>query len=148
MVTNHQCGSPTGILPILFVSLLLTLSPPGFAKPKKVSPEQVDGATTVDTAKAKQLFDRGAIFLDVRSNRDWDAGRIPGSVHLELKKVLNEKSLAHVADKNQAVVIYCNSTGCMRSSKASVKAVEWNYKRIYYYRLGYPDWKAHGFAVE
>jgi len=115
---------------------------------KKVSPETVSGANTIDTEQAKQLFDRGVIFLDVRSNRDWEAGRIPGSKHLELKKVFDKESLSKVAGVDDQIVIYCNSTGCTRSSKACKKAVSWGYQNVYYYRLGFPDWQSHGFAVE
>lgn len=115
---------------------------------KKISPESVQGATTVSTQQAKQLFDKGVVFLDVRSNRDWDAGRIPGSSHLELKKVYSQQALAAIAQPDEELVIYCNSTGCMRSSKACAKAVSWGYNKVYYYRLGYPDWQANGFAIE
>ena len=72
---------------------------------KKISPEQVAGATTVSTMEAKRLFDEGVIFLDVRSNRDWEAGHIPGSKHLELKKVYNEDSLREIASPDQKIVI-------------------------------------------
>jgi len=130
---------------ILFLSLFSIST--SFAA-KKVSPESVTGATTVDTIEAKKLFDQGAIFLDVRSNRDWEAGRIPGSKHLELKKVYSKETLAEIASSDQKLVIYCNSTGCMRSSKASTKAVEWGYSKVYYYRLGFPDWQSNGYAIE
>jgi len=115
---------------------------------KKVSPETVDGATTVSTQEAKQLFDRGIVFIDVRSNRDWEAGRIPGSVHIELKHEFTQQSLGAVVSKDQPVVLYCNSIGCMRSSHASQKAVSWGYSKIYYYRLGFPDWKRAGYAIQ
>lgn len=133
-------------LPLFFLLLLSSIST-GYAA-KKISPETVDGATTVDTNHAKQLFDQGAIFLDVRSNRDWEAGRIPGSKHLELKKVYSLETLGEIASPSDTLVIYCNSTGCMRSSKACAKAVEWGYKNVYYYRKGFPDWQSHGYAVE
>ena len=139
------------IMKSLYISLMaaLLLMPLSIASAaKKPSPEHVTGATTVNTAEAKKLFDDGAIFLDVRSNRDWEAGRIPGSKHLELKKVYNQESLAEIANPQQKLVIYCNSTGCSRSSKASAKAVGWNYKNIYYYRLGFPDWQTNGYAIE
>jgi rhodanese-related sulfurtransferase len=129
--------------------ILLFLFPAALANAgKKVSPEAVTGATTINTTEAKVLFDQGVIFLDVRSNRDWEAGRIPGAKHLELKKVYTQESLAEIASPKDKLVIYCNSTGCMRSSKASAKAVEWGYKKVYYYRLGYPDWQSHGYAIE
>jgi len=129
------------------VFILLTSISSSYAA-KKVSPENVSGVTTVDTEHAKKLFDQGVIFLDVRSNRDWEAGRIPGSKHLELKKVYNQETLAEIASPSDKLVIYCNSTGCMRSSKASKKAVEWGYKNVYYYRKGFPAWQSNGYAVE
>ena len=133
--------------PALYLLIVLFLAPLSLVA-KELSPETVEGATTVGTAEAKQLFDQGAIFLDVRSEQDWEAGRIPGSKHLELKHVFNQESLATVAEADQKLVIYCNSTGCMRSSKACKHAVEWGYKKVYYYRLGYPDWQSNGYAVE
>lgn len=39
------------------------------ANNKKVSPESVAGTTTIPTAEAKRLFDRGTVFIDVRRDR-------------------------------------------------------------------------------
>ena len=114
----------------------------------KVSPTSIDGATTVDTAKAKALFDKGVIFVDVRKDKDWNAGRVPDAVHIELKKVLSEKTLSKEVKKDQEVVIYCNGEKCMRSSKASAKAVSWGFSKVYYFRGGLPAWKAAGYPVE
>ena len=113
-----------------------------------VSPETITGATTVDAAKAKELFDRGVTFIDVRKNSDWDAGRIPGAQHIELKKKYDETSLSKAVGKDKEVVIYCNGTGCMRSSKACAKAVSWGYEKVYYFRDGLPAWQVAGFPVE
>jgi rhodanese-related sulfurtransferase len=112
------------------------------------SPETVTGATTVDGAKAKALFDKGVVFVDMRTDKDWGAGRIPGAVHLELSKVFTDASLGAKVKKDQEVVMYCNGVSCLRSSEASAKAVGWGYKKVYYYRLGFPDWKAAGYPVE
>jgi rhodanese-related sulfurtransferase len=131
---------------LLLVSLFLVQT--DVMAKKKVSPEKVAGATTISTAEAKELFDRGITFIDVRSNRDWEAGRIPGSIHIELKKVYSLETLSEVVSRDEPVVIYCNSIGCMRSSKASAKAVDWGYTKVYYYRMGYPDWKSAGLAIE
>ena len=128
--------------------LLMTLMPRATAAPEYVSPEAVPGATTIDTAQAKSLFDRGAIFIDVRSDADWEAGRIPGAVHLELDKVFTEASLGTVARPDQEVVMYCNGTKCPRSSTAAAAAAKWGISRVYYYRLGFPDWQAAGYPVE
>ena len=132
---------------ILYLLISLFIAPLSLHA-KELSPESVSGATTIDTAQAKQLFDQGVVFLDVRSEQDWEAGRIPGSKHLELKKVFNQESLASIAQPDDKLVIYCNSTSCHRSSKACKHAVEWGYKKVYYYRLGYPDWQSNDYAVE
>jgi len=114
----------------------------------KESPTSVDGAKTVSAAEAKALFDKGVLFVDVRSDKDWAAGRIPDAVHIELKKVFSEATLGKEAKKADSIVIYCNGVSCMRSSKASAKAVGWGFTNIHYYRLGYPDWKAAGYPTE
>lgn len=113
-----------------------------------VSPTEVPGATTVNTAQAKALFDKEALFLDVRKDSDFSAGRIPGAEHLELKKVFNEDTLSGLIKKDEAVVIYCNGHSCLRSSAASVKAVGWGFTKVHYYRDGFPAWKAAGNPVE
>lgn len=113
-----------------------------------VSPATIDGATTIDAATAKQFFDRGVIFVDVRKNSDWEAGRVPGAVHLELNNVLSDGELAKVAPKDGDLVFYCNGEKCMRSSRASAMAVAWGFSKVYYFRDGFPAWQASGYPVE
>jgi rhodanese-related sulfurtransferase len=132
----------------LFLSAVLAVVAPFTLAADKVSPETVKGAATVDAAKAKALFDKGAVFVDVRSDKDWQGGHIPGAVHLELTKNFTAATLGAKVKKDQDVVIYCNGTSCMRSSEASEKAVGWGFTKVHYYRLGVPDWKAAGYPVE
>ena len=112
------------------------------------SPMTVAGATTVDTAKAKELFDAEALFVDVRKDADWDAGRVPGAEHLDIKSALTADSLAGAAAKDEAIVMYCNGHSCLRSSAASALAVSWGFTKVYYFRDGFPAWKAAGYPVE
>ena len=130
------------------LAVVLMMALPLAQAADKVSPETVAGATTIDGAKAKALFDKGVVFVDMRTDKDWGAGRIPGAVHLELSKVFSDASLGAKVKKDQEVVMYCNGASCLRSSEASAKAVGWGYKKVHYYRLGFPDWKAAGYPVE
>lgn len=114
----------------------------------KESPMTVNGAVTIDPAKARTLFDKGVLFVDVRKDSDWDAGRIPGAKHIELKKVLSEKELLKVSSKDNELVFYCNGASCMRSSKATEKAVGWGFTKVYYFRLGFPSWMVAGYPTE
>ena len=132
------------VFAILTVFFLAT----GFAMAKEESPQTVDGATTIDAAKAKALFDDGALFVDVRKDKDWAAGRIPDAEHLDVKSKYTEESLGQHAKKDERVVLYCNGASCMRSSNASKMAVDWGYKNVYYFRLGFPAWKAAGYPAE
>lgn len=112
------------------------------------SPLTVAGATTVDTAKARQLFDQEVAFVDVRKGSEWDAGRVPGAIHLDFKSNYSSDSLAVEVPKNEQVVLYCNGAKCLRSSVASARAVEWGWTRVYFYRDGFPAWQAAGHPVE
>jgi len=131
-----------------WILFMMIMTPQARAAPDYVSPETVPGATTIGTAQAKNLFDSGALFIDVRNDADWEAGRIPGAVHLELDNVLTKASLSAVARPDQEVVMYCNGTKCPRSSQAAASAVKWGFTRVYYYRLGLPDWRGASYPVE
>lgn len=128
---------------MLFASLMSAS-----AVAEEVSPMTVPGATTVDAAKAKELFDQGVIFVDVRSDKDWAAGRIPDAVHIELKQDYNEGSLSAETGKGDPVVFYCNGESCLRSSDAAKMAVDWGFTNVYYFRDGFPAWKGAGYPVE
>ena len=112
------------------------------------SPLSVEGATTVDTAKAKQLFEDEVLFVDVRKDSDWEAGRVPGALHLNIKTVFSEETLLEEISKDEAVVMYCNGAKCLRSADASEKAVAWGFTNVYYYREGFPGWTSAGMPVE
>ena len=130
-----------------FVFAGLFLASTSFAS-ADTSPMEIAGAKTVSTSEAKALFDDGVIFVDVRKDSDWEAGRVPDAIHIELKKVYSPETLGEEIPKDQKVVIYCNGEKCMRSSKACAKAVEWGFTQVYYYRDGFPAWKAAGYPVE
>lgn len=130
----------------VFVWLCAVLSTVVFAE--DVSPMKVPGATTIDVSKAKQLFDSEAAFIDVRKDSDWEAGRIPGAIHLELKSKFSKETLGEEVQPNEDVVFYCNGENCLRSSKASALAIEWGFQKVYYFRDGFPAWKAAGYPVE
>ncbi len=113
-----------------------------------LSPETVNGATTVSVEDAAELFDEGVVFIDVRKPSDYEAGRVPGAVHLDVKTAFSAESLAAVVAMDERVVIYCNGPSCMRASKATAMAVEWGFSHVYYLRDGFPAWDVSGNPVE
>ncbi len=130
------------------IAACLMLIPFTLTLAAELSPEKVEGATTVDTAQAKKLFDQGVTFIDVRRTNEYEEARIPGAIGIELKHDFNEENLAKAVGKDQPVVFYCNGPKCLRSSKASAMAVGWGWTKVYYYRDGMPAWQAAGMPVE
>ncbi|NOR80702.1 MAG: rhodanese-like domain-containing protein [Methyloprofundus sp.] len=131
-------------LVLLFSSLLVAES----VWAKSPAPEQVDGAVTVSTKRAKALMNQGVTFIDVRRVTDYQSSHIQWAVHLDLKLDLTEAALLSVVKKYQPVIFYCNGDMCQRSALASEKAVTWGWMKVYYYRGGFPDWKKSGLPLE
>lgn len=129
---------------ILFTFLLMSES----SWAKAPAAENVDGAVTVSTKRAKTLMNQGVTFIDVRRTADYQSSHIQWSIHLDLKLDLTEEALLSVVKKHQPVVFYCNGDMCQRSALASAKAVVWGWSKVYYYRGGFPDWKKAGLPLE
>ena len=129
---------------ILFTFLLMAES----VWAKAPAPEQVDGAVTVSTKRAKTLMNQGVTFIDVRRVTDYQSSHIQWSRHLDLKLDLTEAALLSVVKKHQPVVFYCNGDMCQRSALASERAVSWGWTKVYYYRGGFPDWQKAGLPLE
>lgn len=116
---------------------------------EKISPMTVAGATTVDAAKAKSLFDKKVAFIDTRNDKDWDAGRLPGALHMDINKgAFTKDTLGAKVKKDQEVVMYCNGEKCLRSAEAAGQAISWGYSKVYYFRDGFPAWQAAGYPTE
>jgi rhodanese-related sulfurtransferase len=136
-------------LPILFsISLGFSLSVHGASELVNATPASVPGATTVDAAAAKDLFDQEAVFVDLRKENMWNSGRIPGAIWLEFKTDFSQSALEAEIGKDESVVFYCSGVRCPRSAKASEKALGWGYEQVYYFRGGFPAWKNAGYPVE
>lgn len=102
------------------------------------SPTAIEGATTIDAAAAKALFDRGVPFVDVRRPSGYYDGHIPRAININWVGEFTEANLSEVVTKDQEVVIYCSGRSCFKSSAACEKAVSWGFKKVYYFRDGYP----------
>jgi rhodanese-related sulfurtransferase len=143
------------ILPLflLFTSHSFAVDLPVKRDKSYVSPESIAGATTVDAAKAHQLWNDRAWFVDPRKPGQYDAGHIPGALNIEYdpgtpNQQLTAESLENEVPKNEPVVFYCNAEKCDRSSWGAALAVEWGWKAVYYFRDGYPAWTEAGYPIQ
>jgi rhodanese-related sulfurtransferase len=114
-----------------------------------ISPAQAaDNGQIVSPETAKELFDRGVLFVDVRNNGDFKSGHIPGAIHVNVRESTFEAIFVKVAKKDQEVVIYCRGSSCTRSPLAISKAKSLGFEKLYYFQKGYPGWKSAGYPIE
>jgi rhodanese-related sulfurtransferase len=126
--------------------------PPGASAsreyPVDKPPPEIEGAETIDAMKAKALFDRGVPFVDVRKDPDWNTERIPGAVQLHLYADFSELNLSKIAAKDDEIVVYAYGLHSGHSTTAVMRTISWGHKKIYFFREGFPGWKAAGLPVE
>jgi rhodanese-related sulfurtransferase len=71
-------------------------------------------AGEISREEARALVGEGAQLVDVRVGHEWDAGRIPGAVHLPLEELPERVG---ELDRERPVVLYCR--GGSRSTMAT-----------------------------
>jgi|SRR5690606_7423381 len=104
------------------------------------APLQVRGATTVNVVQARQLYEFGVLFIDVRPAREWGWGHVHGALHLELERRFHEISTPDWP-RSMPIVLYCDSEFCPHSAEAARRAVGWGFQQVYYFRSGYFAWQ-------
>lgn len=93
---------------ISVMALTLAFGPQAMAQE---SPKEVAGATSVDAAAAKALFDRGVKFVDVRGARYYRVAHVPRAVVFDAVTELTEANFSKVAAKDEEIVVYCAGPG-------------------------------------
>ncbi|MFI8479387.1 rhodanese-like domain-containing protein [Pseudomonas sp. NPDC078700] len=129
---------------LLVVLVVFGLSLPAVAQDV---PETVAGASTVNVLQARVLYEQGAMFVDVRPQREWSWGHISGATHLDIDKRFAELSTAGIP-RGAALVVYCDSDVSPRSAEAVRKAVSWGYEQVYFFRDGYFAWQLLDFPLD
>ncbi len=87
----------------------------------------------------------GALLLDVREPHEWDAGHVPGALHVPLGQLENRITLA-APDKARPVVVYC-ATG-VRSLAGGRTLQLLGYEDVASLAGGLELWRAQGLPVD
>ncbi len=88
---------------------------------------------TIDTNKALELIDNGAIVIDVRTNEEYNEGHIKGSINIPVDEI---NTINY--DKDETLIIYC-ATG-IRSQNAINELINMGYTSLYNLDGGLLDW--------
>lgn len=102
---------------------------------------------TVGAAELKARLEAGErlLLLDVREDSEWDAGRIPGAVHLS-RGVLESRIEKAAPDPAGRVVLYCASGA--RSALAAESLRRMGYANAFSLDGGLRAWKEAGGPTE
>ena len=73
-----------------------------------------EAGNEVSRAEAQKLIEDGAQVIDVRTEHEWDVGRIAGAAHLPLDELAQR---AAEIDQERPVILYCR--GGNRSTMAA-----------------------------
>ena len=76
----------------------------------------------ISRAEAREMLDGGAQLVDVRADHEWEAGHLPGAVHIPLDELSQR---AAEIDKDRPVILYCR--GGNRSAMATTALAEAGY---------------------
>ena len=151
------------ILWVLFIAfLLLAVSPSLLVQPVLASPApqaQKGGGSEALVKEAKSRIQeitleqftalKGAddkfTLIDVREDSEWQAGRVPGAIHIS-RGVLEFQIDAKVPQKDSRVVLYCRSGS--RSALAADTLQKLGYTKVYSLAGGFAAYQKAGLPTE
>ena len=100
---------------------------------------------TIEEYRARIARGERWVLVDVREDREWDAGRLPGAVHLG-KGVIERDVETAFPDKRTPLVLQCG--GGFRSALAAETLQKMGYTNVASLDGGYRGWVERGLPVE
>ena len=91
----------------------------------------------------------GTVFVDARSEEEYNAGHIPGALFLP-QEILEESlsSLMDLIPLDTLVVTYCSGEGCGSSSEAAELLQEAGFTNVKVFYGGWDVWMGAGHPVK
>ena len=117
---------------------------PGFLKIVDDAKNRVKECTVADV---KNKLDRGEKFVlvDVREDREWEAGHLPKAIHLG-KGVIERDVEEKIPDHNAEIILYCG--GGFRSALAADNLQKMGYTNVISMDGGWRGWKEANLPIE
>jgi rhodanese-related sulfurtransferase len=92
--------------------------------------------------EARKMVEGGAQLVDVRADHEWEAGHLPGAVHIALAELAERTG---EIDKDRPVILYCR--GGTRSDMATSALAEAGYDAAKLSE-GATGWEEEGLPLE
>jgi rhodanese-related sulfurtransferase len=101
------------------------------------------GQLELPPERVKELLDAGeATLVDVREDREWDAGRAPGAVHIELNKLTGR---AEEIPRQKAAIFYCRTGNRSAMAAEAFSQAGWDAHNM---AGGLVAWVEQGLGIE
>jgi sulfur-carrier protein adenylyltransferase/sulfurtransferase len=100
----------------------------------------------VDPADVRKQLGNGVVLVDVREAEEFDAGHIPGAVHVP-RSYLESRIENAVSDRDAHVVLYCQSGNRSAWGANALKELL-GYENVESMKGGITLWKDRGYEVE
>jgi rhodanese-related sulfurtransferase len=104
--------------------------------------DTADMQDEITPQQAAELVREGAQLVDVRQDDEYDAGRIAGSLHIELDRLPSE---AAAIDRDRQVVFYCRSGSRSALATQAFRAAGYQAHNL---TGGLLAWKERGLPLE
>lgn len=99
-------------------------------------------AREISRDEAQKLIDDGAQLIDVRTDHEWETGRIAGATHLPLAELAERTA---EIDKERPVVLYCRGGNRSTMAADALAAAGYNAAKL---SEGIVGWAEAGQPVE
>jgi rhodanese-related sulfurtransferase len=123
------------------------------------TPTLIQGVKSVTAEQAQDLMAKGVPFYDVRDAGEYKEMHVKGAISVPYKEKSSKeigfdmskddfRIADAVKDKNAPLIFACNGGECWKSYKATVWAQKEGFRNIYWFRGGFPEWKAKKLPME
>jgi len=100
---------------------------------------------TVDEAYEIFINNKNYLFVDVRSEEEYNSGHIEAAIHIPVTEIGNR---LNELPKDRPIIVYCNGSSCARSGRAAAILLENGFKEIYdLVGGGITEWEKKGYPV-
>jgi len=115
--------------------------------PLAVEEESISEIIPITVDEAYEIFinNKNYLFVDVRSEEEYNSGHIEAAIHIPVTEIGNR---LNELPKDRPIIVYCNGSSCARSGRAAAILLENGFKEIYdLVGGGITEWEKKGYPV-
>jgi rhodanese-related sulfurtransferase len=93
--------------------------------------------------EARDLYLKGALFVDARYSDDFILGHVKGAINVPLQQFDELRPVLENIPREKPIVAYCDGTGCSSSVELAAKLRAAGYANVCVFYGGWRDWVVH-----